>query len=153
MNDRGNLYRSRNSGCPCGSPIRDRFIKDTTQNPPRLKKIGTTDQQALIQSYADECDINRIIARYEAGDSSVLARVQGLYTDTTVYPDNAVAALNLSNKVKQMWESLPLEEQAKFGTQEAFVDAVVNSLGNPILPNVEASAPSEGDSSEGGTAQ
>ena len=153
MNARNNLYRNSHVDCPCGSPVRDRYVKDTTEYPPKLRKVGTTDQQALIQSFADECDVNRIVARYEAGDFSALSRVQGLYTDCTQYPHEPIEALNLSVKVNQMWDSLTPEDKAKFGTQEAFIDALVNSLDNPVSPSVANPAPFESNPTEGGNAE
>lgn len=150
MHDRARLYNHNQPYCPAGSGERDRYVKDVSQNPPRLKKVGTTNQQALIQSYADECDVNRIVARYEAGDLSVLGRVQGIYADVSGYPDNSVEALNLGNTVKSLWDNLSPEEQAKFGSQEAFVNALVSSLDNPVPPGTEDSVPNEGNSGEGG---
>lgn len=150
MHDRARLYNHNQSYCPCGSGERDRYVKDLSEIPPRLKKVGTTNQQALIQSYADECDVNRIVARYEAGDISVLGRVQGIYADVTGYPDNSIEALNLGNTVKSLWDNLSLEEQAKYGSQEAFVNALVSSLDNPVPPRTADHAPNEGISDEGG---
>lgn len=150
MHDRARIYNHDQPYCPAGSGERDRYVKDLSEIPPRLKKVGTTNQQALIQSYADECDVNRIVARYEAGDLSVLGRVQGIFADVTGYPDNSVEALNLGNTVKSLWDNLTPAEQAKYGSQEVFVNALVSSLDNSVPPGTEISAPNEGNSADGG---
>ena len=69
MNDRVSRYLSNRGFTACGSPTRDRFVKDSSTNPPTLKKVGETDQQALIDSFKNECDVERIIARFQAGDA------------------------------------------------------------------------------------
>lgn len=126
MNKRNSIYRDHGRDCPAGCGCRPRYVKDVTTTPPTLRKVGETDQQALIQSYADECDVNRIVQRFEAGDISALSRVQGLYADVSGYPTDAVSLMNLGAQATYAWDSLTLEEQSKYGSKEAFIDAMLN---------------------------
>lgn len=126
MNKRNSIYRDPGRDCPAGCGSRSRYIKDVTTNPPTLRKVGETDQQALIQSYADECDVNRIVQRFEAGDLSALSRVQGLYADVSGYPTDSVSLMNLGVQATLAWDALTLEEQSKYGSKEAFINAMLN---------------------------
>lgn len=95
MNDRIRNYKPLSCSTPSGSGIRPKFVKKLEEGKAKLVKCGETDQQALINSYKDECDFNRIVERYQNGDVNALARVQGLYTDISGYPDNTTDCLNL----------------------------------------------------------
>lgn len=59
-----------------------------------------------------------------------------------------------------MWDSLTPEDKAKFGSQEAFINAVVDSLDNSVspamadpAPAMADPAPSEVNPTEGGNAE
>lgn len=146
MNKRNSFYRDPGRSSPAGSGCRARYVKDCTTNPPILKKVGETDQQALIQSFADQCDVNRIVQRFEAGDSSVLGRVQGLYADVSGYPTDAVSLMNLGAIATSAWDSLTLEEQTKYGSMEAFIDAVLNpSVNQPVSDPAPDPAPNNSE--------
>lgn len=142
MNKRNSIYRDPGRNCPAGSSCRGRYVKDCTTNPPTLRKVGETDQQALIQSFADECDVNRIIQRFEAGDVSALSRVQGLYADVSGYPTDAISLMNLGVQATQAWDNLTIEEKAKYGSKEGFFDAVLNpSVGDDVSDPAPDPAP------------
>ena len=50
--------------------------------------LGKFEQSLTRQEFADECDINSIMARYEAGGAvSHVNKAQPMYLDTTLYPD------------------------------------------------------------------
>lgn len=125
MNERFSCYTSGLHSSPCGTPVRKKYVKDCTTNPPSLREIGVTDQQSLIDSFRDECDVNKIVARYIAGDCAVLQRVQGIYTDITGVPNDPVEAMNLGNIARTVWDNLTPEQQQVFGSPEAFSDAIL----------------------------
>lgn len=151
MNERGRMYNSGRGVAPAGRGVRDKYVKDKTTHPHSLKKVGQTDQYALIQSYADECDIKRLVARYKAGDTSVLQRVQGLYYDATQLPQEQTEMMNLSALARDSWENLPADVKAKFNNdKEAFINALFTpptdqSAGDA---SIEESKPTEGGSNE-----
>lgn len=74
-----------------------------------------------IQKYADECDINSIIARYMNGDMTALNKVQGQYGDFINVPSSYREYLNAAIKAKEIFEQLPPSEREKFGSVEAFL--------------------------------
>lgn len=67
-----------------------------------------------IQSHADECDINLIMARYRNGETDVLSQVQGVYGDFTNVPTNYADILNDTLKMEQLFMSLAPEVREKF---------------------------------------
>ena len=136
MNERCKHYRYFIGVSPCGSGIRGTFVKDISTNPPTLKKVGETDQYAITQSFKDECDINRIIARYQAGDISVLSRVQGLYSDFTGFPSDPTEMMQLGSLANSAWENLDSEIKLKFNNDKSvFVDTVLNGSIEAIFNN------------------
>lgn len=81
---------------------------------PYLVEVGQVDTYEKIQSYKDECDIQCILARYAAGDESVLSR-PGWYIDTSGWPRSYTEAMNLMNEAHESFDKLPLEVRKKFG--------------------------------------
>ena len=79
-----------------------------------LEQAGTEDLYASIQSHKDSCDIYVILGRYQAGDVSALSKVQGLYGDFTQVPKTFAEALNVMIAAESYFDSLPVEEKAKY---------------------------------------
>lgn len=125
MNDRY-VHRNRSRRpCPSGEhrqPIYKR-LRDS-QGCAYLEKVGETDTQDLIDSYRDETDINRIVRRYTAGDTSVLARVQGVYFDASGAPQNLTTAFETVNLAKDYFNQLPASVQREFGSLGGFLSAI-----------------------------
>lgn len=134
MNDRCKGYFSCRGVSPAGRRSRDKFVKDCSTNPPSLRKVGETDQYGLIQSYKDECDIQRIVARAQAGDASVLQRVQGLYFDCTAIPSDPTEVMQSGTVLNNAWESLTPEQRAEYGNKEAFLNALLTPAPAPDAP-------------------
>ncbi len=86
----------------------------TTDGVLELEKTGEYDFQERIQADKYACDINAIVARFRAGDESVLSRVQGSYGDFTGLPKTYAEVLNLSLKAKADFDRLPVEYKQKF---------------------------------------
>lgn len=81
---------------------------------PYLEQVGERDVYAEIQSHAEEGDIHAILARYAAGDFSVM-RQGGVYIDASQLPNNMVDMFNLLRDQKEKFMQLPLEIREKFG--------------------------------------
>lgn len=126
MNDRCRNYSSHRGVSDSGRRVRDRFVKDRTTIPPTLRKVGETDQYSLIQSFKDECDIQRIVARAEAGDSLALQRVQGLYFDSTLIPEDPTTVMQSGTVLRSLWDSLSPDIQADYGSMEALANALIH---------------------------
>ena len=66
------------------------------------------------QHFADECDINKIMAKYQRdGLVTHVAKYQGKYDDYTVMPDFQTA-LNTMKEAEEMFLSIPSEIRREF---------------------------------------
>jgi hypothetical protein len=87
-----------------------------------LKKVGSHDIYQEIQSYAEECKIENILARAAAGDVAALNQRNGFYADITDSPKTLAEAQNEILKLSAYFDSLPAEIRAKFdNSKERFV--------------------------------
>lgn len=80
-----------------------------------LEKSGETNLYLDIQSHADSCDINVIMARYRNGETDVLSRMQGVYGDVTNVPTNYAEIRNQQIKAEQLFMSLAPDVREKYG--------------------------------------
>ncbi len=79
-----------------------------------LVEAGEVDVYAEIQSHAESCDINVLMAKYQSGDASALSKVQGTYFDATGMPKTYAEMLNILIDAQNQFNALPLDERAKF---------------------------------------
>ena len=77
------------------------------------------------QHLSKMCDINSMIARAIAGDTSVIRR--GDYVDVSKMPDDMQEVLNIGNRAREAFEALPAELRAVYPSPDVFLAA----LGNP----------------------
>lgn len=87
-----------------------------------LVATGETDTYAVIQSFKDECDVCKLIERYQQGDVSALQRVQAIYCDTTQFPHSLMEARQVYDDAMKAFNLLSDEAKAYYGTPEAFLD-------------------------------
>lgn len=80
---------------------------------PYLEQVGEVNTYEKIQSYKDEVDPMSILARYAAGDATVMAN-PGWYIDTSKMPTNYIEWRNMMNEQKEKFDALPLEIRNKF---------------------------------------
>lgn len=75
------------------------------------------------QEFADECDINTIMARYEAGGAvSHVNRHEPMYLDTTLYP-GLQASMDLFRQAALEFNALPAKVRREFDNDpQKFVD-------------------------------
>ena len=135
-----------------GSRIKDVlapvFDKDGVMS---LEKVGEENLYDYIQSHKESVDIYAILKRYQAGDESVLSRVQGMYGDFTTFPSTYAEALNAMTAAETYFNSLPVETRAKFGhsfqqflasmDKPEFLDAMgwkpADPVTEPVTPDPE----------------
>uniref|UniRef100_A0AAU8B5C2 Internal scaffolding protein n=1 Tax=Dulem virus 131 TaxID=3145608 RepID=A0AAU8B5C2_9VIRU len=79
-----------------------------------LDEKGREDWYGYIQSHRDSVDIHVLLARFKNGEVDVLNRVQGFYGDITNMPGTFADALNLVRSSEEFFNSLPVEERAKY---------------------------------------
>lgn len=80
----------------------------------RLVETDVTDLKEYINSFAESCSIEHILAMCAAGDTSVLSRAQGAYIDTTQLPKTFREMLDVVIDGKQKFEMLPKEIKEAF---------------------------------------
>ncbi len=110
--------RERNAGFRSepGQRVKDEFCAvHADDGSLYLEKIGETNLYEYIQSFAASTDINVIIKRFAAGDTSVLSQRQGMFFDATqIQPKTYAEVLNLAIAGENAFNALPLEEREKY---------------------------------------
>lgn len=91
-----------------------------------LEQVGVRRSYELIQSYKQETDINYLVQRYISGDTSVLQRVQGLYTDITDAPESLIEAQERIKTAERIYNTLPEEAAQAVGNAANMLDWLVN---------------------------
>lgn len=96
----------------------------------RARKCGScglvfTQPTKCQQHLSKMCDINNMIARAIAGDTSVIRR--GSYADVSQMPDDIQEVLNIGNRAREAYEALPADLRAVYPSPDVFLAA----LGNP----------------------
>lgn len=79
-----------------------------------LNEKGKEDWYGYIQSHKDSVDIHVLLERFQRGDVDVLNRVQGFYGDITTLPSTFADALNIVRAGEDFFNSLPVDERAKY---------------------------------------
>lgn len=79
-----------------------------------LEPSGKNNTYMEIQSHADSCDINLIMARYRNGETDILSRIQGVYGDVTNVPTNYSEIMNQQLKAEQLFMSLAPDVREKY---------------------------------------
>nr|CAI9750463.1 virion structural protein [Microvirus sp.] len=77
------------------------------------------------QHLSKMCDVNNMIARAIAGDTSVIRR--GTYFDVSQMPDDMQEVLNIGNRAREAFEALPADLRVVYPSPDVFLAA----LGNP----------------------
>lgn len=79
-----------------------------------LVEVGVDSLYDFIQSHKDSVDINVLLSRFSRGDVDALSRKQGVFGDFTAVPRNYADMLNLVIDAENNFNSLPVDERAKF---------------------------------------
>ena len=79
-----------------------------------LEVSGKRNIPEFIDSFRDSCDINNIVARFNAGDVSALSRSQGAFLDVTQLPHTYAEMLNTVINAEATFNQLPLEVRERF---------------------------------------
>lgn len=80
----------------------------------KLVETDRIDIKKEINSYLPMTDMNYILSRLFAGDSSVLTNKAPMYGDFTAFPRTYLEMLELVQKGEEAFSSLPLEVRSKF---------------------------------------
>lgn len=102
---------------------------------PYLKETGTQNIYDIIQAHYDDTRIESIVARYEAGDNTVLGKLQGFYADMTVHAQTLQDAENAMIKVQNLYDRMPKDVKHKFSDVKSFISAIgTDDLKNMLIP-------------------
>lgn len=121
-----------------------------------LEATGKENRYLDIQSHADSCDINTIMARYRNGEVDVLNQIQGTYGDFSNVPTNYAELMNAKIKAENLFMSLAAEVREKYNNSvEQFMSEIgtkegMEKLGVSFDSSVPAPQPT-GDQKEGVT--
>lgn len=114
--------RKRYFSNPGSREANDYIVDINDKGHKTLKFTGTHDIYQDIQSYAEECKIENIIARAAAGDMSALNQRQGMYADITNTPKNLAEAQNMILKLSSEFDRLPSDIKKQFdNSKEKYV--------------------------------
>lgn len=113
-----------------------------------LVESGKEDINEYIQSFAESCDLECILAKYAAGDTSVLNVKRPMFGDFTQMPSTYAEVLQLQIDSANLFNSLPVEIKKQFdndpnkflaaaGTQE-WIDKIA-----AILPEYQKESEKE----------
>lgn len=89
-----------------------------------LVKVGSHSRQDYIQSYAESCDVNKIVERClltEDFSPLRLNELNGQVTDLTTVPKTLRDLTNLWNQGQQMFSKLTADQKKSFGSVEAYI--------------------------------
>lgn len=79
-----------------------------------LVEAGKEDINAYIQSFAESCDLECILAKYAAGDTSVLSVKKPMFGDFTKMPSTYAEVLQLQIDSANLFNSLPVDIKKQF---------------------------------------
>lgn len=79
-----------------------------------VEEKGKENLYDYIQSFAESCDINNIIKKFESGDLNALNQRKGEFMDLTEMPTDYFEMVNTINEAKYKFERLPIEVKQKF---------------------------------------
>lgn len=109
-------YDHKRQFCEVGKRVHTEYqpVYDT-RGQWHLEPAGQSNHYLEIQSHAESCDINIIMARYANGETDVLSKMQGVYGDFTQVPTNYADIMNAQIKAKALFMSLAPEVREKYG--------------------------------------
>lgn len=79
-----------------------------------LRESGREDIKAKINSHKAETDMALIIAKLQAGDTSVLNPKPPMYADFTQFPQTYAEAYELVQRSEKAFEGLPVDVKQSF---------------------------------------
>lgn len=67
-----------------------------------------------IQSFADACNVHKILQRFINGETDVLSKVQGVYGDLVSMPKTIYEFVELENKAREHFDTLDPDIKERF---------------------------------------
>lgn len=92
-----------------------------------LRESGRENIKDKINSYKSQTDMALIIAKLQAGDSSVLNTKPPMYADFTQFPKTYAEAYELVTRSEKAFESLPVDVKQSFDNDRGKWFATIGS--------------------------
>lgn len=134
MKIRNTYERIRIRSCS-GSPEKVIFGSQVLKNG-RIATFekGKENFYEYIQSFADSVDIDKTIQKFINGDINALNQRKGEFIDCTQFPTNYAEVLNVINNATNLFNSLPLDDRAKFNFNlNEFIASIGTEKYNEVL--------------------
>lgn len=129
-----------------GSGLRQLYIPCFEGGCFSVEESGVFDLQEQINANASSCDINVLVARYNAGDITALSRRQGIFGDFTSAPDSYRQALDIVNGFESAFSEMSDADKCGAKTALEFLDKIKvteTPAETPAETSAETSAESE----------
>lgn len=101
MNKRTYNYLSKDKAipCPAGDRYKDKNILIKDGENLSLKKVGRIDTVEQINSHLDGVSLQKMIERFQRGDTSALSRNVGFYADVSGYETDPRAVIDTTRGI------------------------------------------------------
>ena len=107
---------------PHGSAIRsEKVLHVDALGNKRLEVVREFNQYEVIQSFADETKIEKILERYERGDLSALNQRQPMYFDATAMPQTLAEMYEVLRKAEDVYNNLDSDTRRSIGSYSEFL--------------------------------
>lgn len=129
-----------------GSGLRQLFIPCFEDGCFSVEESGVFDLQEQINANASSCDINVLVARYNAGDITALSRRQGHFGDFTSVPDSYRQALEIVHGFESAFSDMSDADKCGAKTALEFLDKIKDSdspVDTPVVSPVDTPIESE----------
>ena len=110
-----------------GSGLRQLYIPCFVDGCFTIEESGVFDLQEQINANASSCDINVLVARYNAGDLTALSRRQGVFGDFSSAPDSYRQALEIVKGYESAFADMSDDDKSGAKTALEFLDKIQNS--------------------------
>lgn len=87
-------------------------------------KVVFTSPSLCQRQFAADTDVNVLIQRCLSGDASSLAQGRPSYVDASNSPDSFHDAMNKVARSNSLWESIPEQVRATYGSPEGLLNAI-----------------------------
>lgn len=129
-----------------GSGLRQLYIPCFVDGSFTIEESGVFDLQEQINANASSCDINVLVARYNAGDLTALSRRQGMFGDFTSAPDSYRHALDIVKGFESAFADMSDVDKCGAKTALEFLDKIKNSDSSSESPSdIPVETPSESE--------
>lgn len=134
-----------------GSPTKSvHVLRHTALGDKELVETGKTNMYEYIQSFKDECSLEKILARASA-DPSVLQARQGVFIDSTGLPRTLSELMDVMSTAEKYYNDLQPAEKARYATFNDFLSnyipdlvKTVQSQENGVSEPIPTPTPDEG---------